>query len=172
MVANVLSSAAALALGRLGARYHCGYPVLARSVFGMYGHFFFVWIRAVVAIIWFGVQTYFGSQLFSVVLRCIFGSSWWDMANHLPESAGITSRDLLAFFLFWMLELPFQVVHPTKIKFLFAVWDPLQQSCFHYDDRYANIFVGRIHHLPTCVYWSFRVVCRLWWWYTFHYTKD
>lgn len=120
MIANVLSSVTALALGRLGARYHCGYPVLARSVFGMYGHFFFVWVRAVVAIIWFGVQTYFGSQLFSVLLRCIFGSSWWDMTNHLPESAGITSRDLLAFFLFWMIELPFQAVHPTKIRFLFA----------------------------------------------------
>jgi NCS1 family nucleobase:cation symporter-1 len=43
------------------------------------------------------------------------------MENHLPESAGITSRDLLAFFLFWLIELPFQVVHPSKIKVLFAV---------------------------------------------------
>jgi hypothetical protein len=51
--ANLLSSTVALALGRLGARYHVGYPVLARSVFGMYGQFFFVWIRAVVAIIWY-----------------------------------------------------------------------------------------------------------------------
>ena len=50
--ANLISSSVALALGRPGARYHIGYPVLARSVFGMYGQFFFVWIRAVVAIIW------------------------------------------------------------------------------------------------------------------------
>jgi nucleobase:cation symporter-1, NCS1 family len=69
----------------------------------------------------FGVQTYFGSQLFGVLLRCIFGDSWWLMANHLPESAGITSRDLLAFFLFWTIEMPFLTVHPSKIKFLFAV---------------------------------------------------
>jgi nucleobase:cation symporter-1, NCS1 family len=120
MLANIISSTVALALGRAGARYHIGYPVLARSVFGMYGHFFFVWVRAVVAIIWYGVQTYFGSQLFSVLLRCIFGDSWWGMANHLPQSAGITSRDLLAFFLFWILETPFLAVHPSKIKFLFA----------------------------------------------------
>lgn len=71
--ANLISSSVALALGRPGARYHVGYPVLARSVFGMlvimsrligdlksinlltkcrYGQFFFVWIRAVVATIW------------------------------------------------------------------------------------------------------------------------
>jgi NCS1 family nucleobase:cation symporter-1 len=43
------------------------------------------------------------------------------MANHLPESAGISSKDLLAFFLFWMIEMPFLTVHPSKIKFLFAV---------------------------------------------------
>ncbi|KAJ9500162.1 hypothetical protein H2202_004553 [Exophiala xenobiotica] len=120
MMANLISSTVALALGRPGARYHIGYPVLARSVFGMYGHYFFVWIRAVVAIIWFGVQTYFGSQHLSVIFRCIFGNSWETMPNHLPASAGISSRDLLAFFLFWLIELPFQVVHPTKIKYLFA----------------------------------------------------
>ncbi|KAI5247791.1 hypothetical protein E4T43_01700 [Aureobasidium subglaciale] len=120
IMANLISSSVALSLGRPGAKYHIGYPVLARSVFGMYGHYFFVWIRAVVAIIWFGVQTYFGSQHLNVIFRCIFGNSWWNMANHLPESAGITSRDLLAFFLFWLIELPFQAVHPTNIKYLFA----------------------------------------------------
>lgn len=121
MLANLVSSSVALVLRRPGAKYHIGYPVLARSVFGMYGHLFFVWIRAVVAIIWFGVQSYFGSQLLSVMLWCIFGGSWWNMANHLPASAGITSRDLLAFFVFWMIEMPFLAVHPSKIKFLFAV---------------------------------------------------
>lgn len=88
MLANIISSTVALALGRPGACYHIGYPVLARSVFGMYDHLFFVWVRAVVAIIWFGVQTYFGSQLLSVMLRCIFSGSWWNMINHLPASAG------------------------------------------------------------------------------------
>ncbi|CCT73035.1 probable uracil permease [Fusarium fujikuroi IMI 58289] len=120
IIANLISSSVALALGRPGARYHVGYPVLARSVFGMYGQFFFVWIRAVVATIWFGVQSYFGSQLLSVLLRCVFGDSWWHMTNHLPANAGITSRDLLAFFLFWIIEMPFLAVHPRKIKFLFA----------------------------------------------------
>ncbi|KAF5639361.1 NCS1 nucleoside transporter [Fusarium sp. NRRL 52700] len=120
IIANLISSSVALALGRPGARYHVGYPVLARSVFGMYGQFFFVWIRAVVATIWFGVQSYFGSQLLNVLLRCVFGESWWNMTNHLPASAGITSRDLLAFFLFWIIEMPFLAVHPRKIKFLFA----------------------------------------------------
>jgi cytosine/uracil/thiamine/allantoin permease len=59
-----------------------------------------------------------GASLISV------GLNWWHMVNHLPESAGISSRDLLAFFLFWMIEMPFLTVHPSKIKFLFAVSRP------------------------------------------------
>ena len=57
--------------------------------------------------------------------------------NHLPESAGISSRDLLAFFLFWMIEMPFLTVHPSKIKILFAVsWPssevPIESSLQHF----------------------------------------
>ena len=53
------------------------------------------------------------------------------MDNSLPVSAGITSRDLLAFFLFWMIELPLQMVHPTKIKYLFMVCNPVIQESFN-----------------------------------------
>ena len=48
------------------------------------------------------------------------------MPNHLPESAGISSRDLLAFFLFWMIEIPLQTVHPTRIKYLFMVYSEIR----------------------------------------------
>lgn len=103
-----------------------------------------------VAIIWFGVQSYFGSQLLGVLLRCIFGNSWWHMANTLPESAGITSRDLLAFFLFWMIEMPFLLVHPSKIKFLFAVSGSTPAKLKMKEaDKY--FFPGRVYHLPNCM---------------------
>jgi hypothetical protein len=81
-------------------------PVLARSVMGMYGSFFFVFIRAVVCIIWYGIQTFYAGNLLSVMLRCIFGSSWENFGNTLPASANITSKQLLAFFMAWVLEFP------------------------------------------------------------------
>ncbi|KAK2746747.1 hypothetical protein FQN55_005474 [Onygenales sp. PD_40] len=120
IVANVIASLVALGMARPGATYHIGYPVLARGIFGMYGAYFFVALRAVVAIIWYGVQSFYGGMLLSVTLRCIFGDLWYKMPNHLPESSGTTSRDLLAFFLFWFIQFPFQFVHPTRIRFIFA----------------------------------------------------
>lgn len=41
---------------RCASVYHIGYPVVARSVFGMWGSYYFVGARAALAIIWYGVQ--------------------------------------------------------------------------------------------------------------------
>jgi cytosine/uracil/thiamine/allantoin permease len=78
---------------------------------GMYGSFFFVFIRAVVCIIWYGIQTFYAGNLLSVMLRCIFGSSWENFGNTLPASANITSKQLLTFFIAWILEFPFVCYH-------------------------------------------------------------
>lgn len=52
-----ISALMVMAMARPGVQYHLGFPVLCRSVMGMWGSFFFVFIRGVVCIIWFGVQT-------------------------------------------------------------------------------------------------------------------
>lgn len=65
---------------------------------GVWGAYFFVFLRAIVAIVWFGVQSYYAGRLLSVALRCIFGHRWMAIAP-FPASAGITSQDFLAFIL-------------------------------------------------------------------------
>lgn len=74
---------------------------------GMYGSYFFVFIRAIVCIIWYGIQSYYAGNVLSVMLRCIFGSSWHNFENTLSASANITSKQLLAFFMAWLMEFPF-----------------------------------------------------------------
>jgi hypothetical protein len=82
-------------------------PVLARSVMGMYGSYFFIFIRAIVCIIWYGIQSFYAGNILSVMLRCIFGSAWENLDNTLAASANITSKQLLAFFMAWLMEFPF-----------------------------------------------------------------
>ena len=74
---------------------------------GMYGSYFFIFIRAVVCIIWYGIQTLYGGNILSVMFRCIFGSSWQGFHNSLAPDADVTSKVLLAFFIVWLLEFPF-----------------------------------------------------------------
>lgn len=82
-------------------------PVLARSVMGMYGSYFFIFIRAIVCIVWYGIQSYYGANLLAVCFRCIFGHNWTDFKNTLPTSAHVAGPILLCFFLVWLMELPF-----------------------------------------------------------------
>ncbi|KAL4749882.1 hypothetical protein BDW72DRAFT_204428 [Aspergillus terricola var. indicus] len=102
-------------------RYHVGYPVYVRASSGIGGSRLFVTVRASVAIIYFATQSYYGGMITSVCLRAIFGASWVNLPNRLPDSAGITSRDLLAFFIFWILQFGVMFLHPTVLRHLFVV---------------------------------------------------
>lgn len=106
MIAAVIGSAILTVLVVLNSRgaikYFIGFPVYVRAAAGVRGAGLYILVRAVVAIIYFATQTYYGGRITSVFMRGIFGKGYNDIPNHLPASAGITSRDLLSFFLFWM----------------------------------------------------------------------
>jgi NCS1 family nucleobase:cation symporter-1 len=53
---QLISSIAMFFNSRCASVYHIGYPVVARSVFGMWGSYYFVGARAALAVIWYGVQ--------------------------------------------------------------------------------------------------------------------
>ena len=85
----------------------------------MYGAFYFVLVRALLAIIWYGVQLYSGSALVANVLRAVFGHNYTDIPNTIPLSVGITSAGMLAFFLFWLVHLPFTFLRPYQLRWFF-----------------------------------------------------
>lgn len=85
-------------------KYFLGFPVYVRAAAGVRGASLYIIVRASVATIYFSTQTYYGGKLMSVLLRAIFGNGYRDIPNHLPKSAGISSRDLLSFFIFWVVS--------------------------------------------------------------------
>lgn len=101
--------------------YHIGFPVYMRVSAGVYGSLWFIFIRMIVAIFYMGTQTYYASRLLDVSLRCIFGYRWMNITNHLPNSAGIMTRQMVAFFITWTLQFPFAWLHPSKAGPLFVV---------------------------------------------------
>ncbi|RAL63675.1 hypothetical protein DID88_003718 [Monilinia fructigena] len=118
-VSQMISSIAMYFNSRCASVYHIGYPVVARSVFGMYGSYYFVGARAALAIIWYGVQLFSGASFMSNILRCIFGHNFTDIPNHIPESIGISSANMLAFFLFWLVHFPFCAFRPYQLRAFF-----------------------------------------------------
>ncbi|KAG9521460.1 allantoin, partial [Aureobasidium melanogenum] len=125
MIAAIIGSAILTILVVLNSRgainYFLGFPVYVRVAAGVRGSSLYILVRAVVAIIYFATQTYYGGRITSVFMRGIFGNGYHNIPNHLPESAGITSRDLLSFFIFWMIQMPVMFIHPRVLRHLFVV---------------------------------------------------
>jgi len=118
-LSQFISSIAMFFNSRCASVYHIGYPVVGRSVFGMYGAYYFVGVRAALAIIWFAVQTFVGSALLAVMLRAIFGESYTSIPNTLPADAGITSAGMVAFLIFWLVQFPFAFLRPYQLTKFF-----------------------------------------------------
>lgn len=125
MIAAVIGSVVLTVLVVLNSRgaikYFVGFPVYVRAAAGVRGASLYILVRAIVAIIYFAVQTYYGGRITSVFMRAIFGNGYKNIPNHLPASAGITSRDLLSFFLFWIVQMPIMFIHPKVLRHLFVI---------------------------------------------------
>ncbi|KAF9073060.1 permease for cytosine/purines, uracil, thiamine, allantoin-domain-containing protein [Rhodocollybia butyracea] len=102
---------------RPGSMQHITFPVVARTSFGLYGSLWCTFNRGVMACIWYGVQASIGGTCMFVMLRAVWPGIN-NIPNGLPESAGITTKEMLAFFLFWFISLP-------------AIWFPIHRIYHH-----------------------------------------
>ena len=56
----------------------------------------------------------------TIMLRA-WAPSYNDIPNALPASAGITTQGMVSYFLFWIIQLPLLLIHPTKLRPLFWI---------------------------------------------------
>ncbi|KAH8160366.1 hypothetical protein CIB48_g7878 [Xylaria polymorpha] len=106
--------------GAIGSRLHIPFSVIATSSFGYYLRYFAIVSRAILAMFWLGIQSANGAQCITIMLRA-WAPSYNDIPNQLPESAGLTTQGFISYFLFWIIQLPLLLIHPTKLKPLFWV---------------------------------------------------
>ncbi|EGO02871.1 hypothetical protein SERLA73DRAFT_84745 [Serpula lacrymans var. lacrymans S7.3] len=104
--------------GTTGARLHIAFPVLNRSSFGFWFSYFTVFSRVLLSMFWFGIQTYNGSLCVYQMLKAIWPSIA-HLPNHLSDTANITSSGLLCYLLYWLIQLPFMLLTPHKVRWLF-----------------------------------------------------
>ncbi|POY74656.1 hypothetical protein BMF94_2418 [Rhodotorula taiwanensis] len=120
VLGNVLISIPIILNGMVGSNLRIPFPVAARASMGYYFSLFAVLSRCFLGFIWFGVETYNGGSAMTQFLRAIW-PSYWDIENTLPESAGITTRDMTSYFLFWLIQLPFFFLNPNQLRYAFMI---------------------------------------------------
>lgn len=85
--------------GAPSVRYGIPFPVMARLSMGVYGANFPALVRAIVAIFWYGVQTYFASTALSLLINSLLGLSGG--ATFL----GLTAVDWVSFIIVWTFQI-------------------------------------------------------------------
>ena len=106
--------------GAIGAKLHVPFSVFVTSPFGFYLRYFCIVSRAILAMFWLGIQGANGAQCLTIMLTAL-APSYANIPNSLPESAGITTQGMCSYFLFWIIQLPLLLIHPTKLKPIFWI---------------------------------------------------
>lgn len=105
--------------GAIGAKLHIPFSVIIRSSFGYYLAYFCICSRSILAMFWLGIQGANGAQCITIMIEAIW-PSYANIENHLPDSAGITTKGMVSYFLFWIIQLPLLLIPPTRLRYLFV----------------------------------------------------
>ncbi|KAM0746115.1 hypothetical protein T439DRAFT_330088 [Meredithblackwellia eburnea MCA 4105] len=120
LVGGILLAGVVVLNGIIGARLHTPFAVTSRAAFGYNLSRFAVVSRMVIAWFWFSINTYQGGTGVKLMLIAIW-PSFRSLPNHLPASAGTTTQGMLCFFLFWLIQFPFCLIHPRNLRPLFII---------------------------------------------------
>ncbi|KAL2817910.1 NCS1 nucleoside transporter [Aspergillus cavernicola] len=103
--------------GRGGALYRIPFPVLCRASFGPWGALWPTFNRAVMSIVWNGVNAVQGAQCIYVFLHAIFPS-----IENIPDKMGpksaLDSAGMMCFLVYWIINCAFLIVPVPKMKSL------------------------------------------------------
>ncbi|KAF5374309.1 hypothetical protein D9758_004637 [Tetrapyrgos nigripes] len=121
VIGNLIVGCAVALNGLPGGKWHIGFPVINRYVWGLYGSFFPLLMRIMLSFVWYGTQTWFGGQSTKVVIAAIW-PSFLTMKNTLPESAHMETNDCIAVIVFWVASLPWLIIPPEyyRVPFRFG----------------------------------------------------
>ncbi|KAK8133147.1 permease [Apiospora kogelbergensis] len=120
IVANLCVAIPLVLNGAIGAKLHVPFSIVTTSSFGYYLRYFCIVSRAILAMFWLGIQGANGAQCITIMLRA-WAPSYKNIPNMLPDSAGITSEGMVSYFLFWIIQLPLLLIHPTKLRWIFLI---------------------------------------------------
>ncbi|KAH7024451.1 uracil permease [Microdochium trichocladiopsis] len=104
--------------GAIGVIHHVPFPVIARASWGFWGSYIAIISRGILAIFWFAIQTMNGANTVRVMIGAIW-PSFLTLANHIPEGRGIDDATMISFFIFWLAQVPFLLMHPNQLRYLF-----------------------------------------------------
>ncbi|KAH8682952.1 putative uridine permease [Tricladium varicosporioides] len=101
--------------GRAGAKYHVGFPILNRAAFGIFGAWWPTFNRAVMAIVWNGVNAVQGGQCVYVMLHALTPKIA-NIKNVMGDGSALDSGGMVGFGIFWICTCFFLIIPIPKMR--------------------------------------------------------
>lgn len=120
ILGKLIVAAVALCNGAIGAKWHIGFPVMSRGIWGIYGAYLIIIQRIILSLTWFAVQSWTGGLCVSAVLSSMF-PSFMNMKNTLPPSANTTTSSFVGWVVYNLITVPILYVAPEKTAKLLYV---------------------------------------------------
>jgi NCS1 family nucleobase:cation symporter-1 len=105
--------------GYIGAVTHAPFPVLARASFGYHFAKFPVVVRLITCLFWHAITNFLAVAPTTQAIRAIW-PSYRNITNHIPESVGVTTQQMVSYFVIWTVQFPMLLIPPHKFRWLFA----------------------------------------------------
>ncbi|QWU88326.1 hypothetical protein CA3LBN_002634 [Candidozyma haemuli] len=112
-----------------GTKYHIGYPLSQRMLFGIKGSFIGIIVRIVLAIVFFGAQSWLGGCSISLIISGL-SKSYLDMPMTFPESVQMKLRDFIGFVIFSFIQACMLVMKPESFNKLLISSCGFTMICF------------------------------------------
>uniref|UniRef100_A0A0W0F6M6 Putative allantoin permease n=1 Tax=Moniliophthora roreri TaxID=221103 RepID=A0A0W0F6M6_MONRR len=119
-IGNLIVASALTANATIGAILHVPFSIICRASFGVYGAWFPIVSRLILGLIYFGINTQILSSCVDVMLSSIW-PSFRTLPNHLPSHIGITTSGMIAYAVAWIVQLPFLIIPPVRMRYLFVI---------------------------------------------------
>lgn len=120
IVGKLIIAGVAMANGAIGAKWHIGFPVLSRGIWGVYGAYIITLQRIVLSLTWFAVQSWTGGLCVTALLSAL-SSSYHHMPNTLSASANTTTKSLVGWIIYNVVTVPMLYVPPEKTRRLLLI---------------------------------------------------
>ncbi|KAK9454040.1 permease for cytosine/purines, uracil, thiamine, allantoin-domain-containing protein [Dipodascopsis uninucleata] len=114
--------------GAIGSNLHIPYPIAARSSFGYHFAKFVVVVRLITALFWHAIQTFSGALAVGLCIASIW-PSYNNIPNHIPESIGLTTQQMVSHLIYWLIQLPVLCVPPHKLRYFFLFKAVVVSAC-------------------------------------------
>ncbi|KAG7693039.1 hypothetical protein KL930_004388 [Ogataea haglerorum] len=139
MIAKVFTVIAAVLNGWVGAKFHIGYTVGQRQVFGVFGSALGISMRIILGVVWYGSNAWMGGLCLGTILSTIF-PTFQNMKNTFPEGVNMTTKELVGFLLYQLLCMVLLRIRPEKVAIPIAV-----SAGYNFFVMLAMVIWARVH---------------------------